>query len=171
VPDATLGVPTERTANVHDGEPVPRGSQVFSGGILRVATLNVFGLRENWQGRRHIVRAGLTRLRPDLVSLQEVVARADYDQARDVLGSDYHIAHHPARQADGQGDSIASLWPVIAVHEVDVRCVENGPTLHIRSCDRFLDEPEDGVWGSDHFGVTAELTAFTPMGHSAPQPR
>ena len=40
----------------------------------------------------------------------------------------------------------------------------------VASCDRFLDEPEDGVWGSDHFGVTAELTAFTAMGHSAPHP-
>lgn len=306
--------PTERTDST-TARPVPvaapAGHRSSRGGMLRVATLNVFGLRENWPSRRDIVRAGLSRLRPDLVSLQEVVARADYDQARDVLGSDYHIAHHPARLADGQGDSIASLWPVIAVHEVDVpadegagdvlgsalavevdvpspvgrvvfvnhpadfqlphesqrerqavvvagyleqlvaearahvivagdlnatpdaasirfwtgkqslgglsvcyrdawaaihaepgatftpdnalttsaeggkwelelgrridyilvRCVENGPTLHIRSCDRFLDEPEDGVWGSDHFGVTAELTAFTPRGHSAPQPR
>ncbi|GAA0933339.1 hypothetical protein GCM10009557_95040 [Virgisporangium ochraceum] len=34
-----------------------------------------------------------------------------------------------------------------------------GPTLSIDSCDRVLDTPVDGVWASDHFGVTAELTA------------
>jgi endonuclease/exonuclease/phosphatase family metal-dependent hydrolase len=33
-----------------------------------------------------------------------------------------------------------------------------GPTLGVDSCDRFLDQPVDGVWASDHFGVTADLS-------------
>jgi endonuclease/exonuclease/phosphatase family metal-dependent hydrolase len=45
---------------------------------------------------------------------------SDYDQARDVLGEDYHVAHHGVRLPDGQGDSIASRWPITTVHELDV---------------------------------------------------
>ncbi len=38
-----------------------------------------------------------------------------------------------------------------------VRCGVHGPTLQVRSCDLLLDQPIDGVWASDHFGVVAEL--------------
>ena len=38
-----------------------------------------------------------------------------------------------------------------------VRCVEHGPTLAISNCARIFDEPVDGVWASDHFGVVADL--------------
>lgn len=40
-----------------------------------------------------------------------------------------------------------------------VRCDWWGPTLSVESCDRVLDTAVDGVWASDHFGVSAELTA------------
>jgi endonuclease/exonuclease/phosphatase family metal-dependent hydrolase len=38
-----------------------------------------------------------------------------------------------------------------------VRSGVHGPTLQVRSCDRILDRPVDGVWASDHFGVVADL--------------
>lgn len=276
-----------------------------SDGRIRVATLNLFGLRENWVARREVTKAGFADLQPDLVCLQEVVKTSDYDQVHDVLGRGYEVVHHSSRLADGQGDSIASRWPLIGTHEVDVpagsgaagvlssalaveievpsqvgrtvfvnhptsfqltnevererqavavagflerlvaaepahvivagdlnacpdaasirfwtgkqsldgvsvcyrdawatrhasdpghtftpdniltttaedgawelelgrridyilvRCTERGPTLDISDCRRFLDNPVDGVWASDHFGVTADLSALTPMG-------
>ncbi|WP_433017192.1 endonuclease/exonuclease/phosphatase family protein [Kribbella sp. CA-294648] len=51
-------------------------------------------------------------------------------------------------------------WGRIPPRRIDylmVRCDERGPTLRIRSADRLFDTPVDGVFGSDHFGVTAEL--------------
>jgi endonuclease/exonuclease/phosphatase family metal-dependent hydrolase len=33
-----------------------------------------------------------------------------------------------------------------------------GPTLAVDSCERVLDHEIDGVWASDHFGVTADLS-------------
>jgi endonuclease/exonuclease/phosphatase family metal-dependent hydrolase len=275
---------------------------------IRVATLNLFGLRANWNERRTVVKSGLADLNPDLMSFQEVITTADYDQVRDVLRDDYHVAHHRTRLADGQGDSIASRWPIMAVRELDVpsrdqpipissaliakievprpvgpvlfvnhptafeltheaqrewqacvvadflerdvtaqpvhvvvagdfnatpdsasvrfwtgkqsldgrsvcyrdawsarnpdepghtftpdntltttaeggewelelgrridyvlvRCTEHGPTLHVTDCRRIFDGPVDGVWASDHFGVTADLSASTPMGRLAP---
>jgi endonuclease/exonuclease/phosphatase family metal-dependent hydrolase len=253
--------------------------------------------------------AGFAALDPDLVALQEVIAHAGYDQARDVLGDGYRIAHHSERETDGQGISIASRWPITAVHEVDlhrgprpagfacsaliaeiqapdpvgplvfvnhlpdwqldheaererqtlavarfidqlagaefrhvvvagdmdaspdaatirfwtgkqslaghsvsyrdawaachpgepghtftpengltttaetgdwvlelgrridyilVRCGSHGPTLTITGCRRLFDTPVGGVWASDHFGVAADLSAFTPAGRRVP---
>jgi endonuclease/exonuclease/phosphatase family metal-dependent hydrolase len=42
---------------------------------------------------------------------------------------------------------------------VFVRCDSNGPTLEIADCRLAFDEPIDGAWASDHFGVIADLAA------------
>jgi endonuclease/exonuclease/phosphatase family metal-dependent hydrolase len=279
---------------------------------VRVATLNVFGLREGWPARRAVLAAGFAELGADLVALQEVIATEGYDQVRDVLGDGYEVVHHGEREVDGQGISIASRWPVRDVHEVDlhvtrrpngfacsalvavvtapdpvgevvfvnhlpdwqltheaereqqalavasfveqlvgerrvhvvvagdmdaapeaasirfwtgaqslggvsvcyrdawaaahpgapdrlghtftpenalttsgdggdwvlergrridhllVRCRDHGPTLDVVDCSRLFDQPVHSVWGSDHFGVTAQLSATTPDGRAVP---
>jgi hypothetical protein len=45
-----------------------------------------------------------------------------------------------------------------------VRCTDHGPTFDVRACECVFDEPVNGVWGSDHFGVVAELSAQTSSG-------
>ena len=53
-------------------------------------------------------------------------------------------------------------WPLELGRRIDyvmVRCAERGPTLDISSCERIFDEPVEGVWASDHFGVVADLSA------------
>jgi len=50
------------------------------------------------------------------------------------------------------------------IDHVFVRCTDHGPTLDIHDCERIFDEPVDGVWGSDHFGVVAGLSAQTSSG-------
>jgi endonuclease/exonuclease/phosphatase family metal-dependent hydrolase len=50
------------------------------------------------------------------------------------------------------------------IDHILVRCSAHGPTLDIRACERLFDEPVDGVWASDHFGVVADLSAQTPGG-------
>jgi endonuclease/exonuclease/phosphatase family metal-dependent hydrolase len=44
-----------------------------------------------------------------------------------------------------------------------VRCEDSwyGPTLEVSSCQLAFEEPMDGVWGSDHFGVLADLVIPT----------
>jgi endonuclease/exonuclease/phosphatase family metal-dependent hydrolase len=49
-------------------------------------------------------------------------------------------------------------WPFRRIDYVFVRCGEHeGPTLEIADCRRILDEPVDGVWASDHFGLCVDL--------------
>lgn len=48
---------------------------------MRVLQLNVWGVRGDWERRREVLRQELARLRPDLVTLQEVIRTDAYDQA------------------------------------------------------------------------------------------
>jgi endonuclease/exonuclease/phosphatase family metal-dependent hydrolase len=48
-----------------------------------------------------------------------------------------------------------------------VRCVEHGPTLDIRACERIFDEAVNEVWASDHFGVVADFSAREQDGRPA----
>jgi endonuclease/exonuclease/phosphatase family metal-dependent hydrolase len=43
------------------------------------------------------------------------------------------------------------------IDHILVRSELHGPTLVVADCRRVLDEPVDGVWASDHFGVVADL--------------
>jgi endonuclease/exonuclease/phosphatase family metal-dependent hydrolase len=106
-------------------------------GDLRVVTLNVWGSHyptpegmqrvppgeadppEAWRRRQDALRTGLDALRPDLVAFQEVLCRDGYDQVVDLLGPGYEVWHHPARLADGSGNSIASRWPLGEVRETE----------------------------------------------------
>lgn len=49
-------------------------------------------------------------------------------------------------------------WPFRRIDYLFVRCGEHGgPTLKITSCQQIFDEPINGVWASDHFGLVADL--------------
>jgi len=88
---------------------------------MRVLTLNLWGLRGNWAERRSVLISGLRDLQPDLIAFQESIVTDAYDQVLDLLGANYHIAHHRRREPDGQGISIASRWSLSKVHELDLQ--------------------------------------------------
>jgi endonuclease/exonuclease/phosphatase family metal-dependent hydrolase len=57
-------------------------------------------------------------------------------------------------------------WPFRRLDYILVRCGEHGgPTLEITGCDLVFDEPVDGIWASDHFGVVADLEPPAPRVH------
>jgi endonuclease/exonuclease/phosphatase family metal-dependent hydrolase len=90
-------------------------------GSLRVATLNLWGIRGDWNARRTALMHGFRQLNPDIIAFEESIVTDEYDQVRDLLNSDYHVVHHGVRQADGMGISIASRWKPEAVHELDLQ--------------------------------------------------
>ena len=51
-------------------------------------------------------------------------------------------------------------WPFRRIDYIFVRFGEHGgPALDIIACERIFDEPVNGVWASDHFGLVADLAA------------
>src|SRR3712207_9244682 len=84
-------------------------------------TLNVWGPGAVWEERQPVLADGLRALGPDVVALQETVTGDRRDQAADVLGSDYHIAHQTVGLVgDGNhGASVARRWPLGDVREAD----------------------------------------------------
>ncbi|GAB3660705.1 endonuclease/exonuclease/phosphatase family protein [Glycomyces tarimensis] len=88
---------------------------------MRVLTQNLLGRLREWPHRRPVLDAGLRQLAPDIVMLQEAIVTVDDDQAAELLGPDFHLAHQTDRAADGSGISIASTWPLGEVRELDLR--------------------------------------------------
>ncbi len=76
---------------------------------VRLVTLNTWGTREDWPVRRNRLRRELVELAPDLITLQETIVTASYDQALDVLSADYHLVHHAG------GSQMARASPPLVV--------------------------------------------------------
>jgi endonuclease/exonuclease/phosphatase family metal-dependent hydrolase len=88
---------------------------------MRVVTQNLLGHHMDWPRRRPAVTNWFQRLDPDVLVLQEAVVGDGYDQVAEILGEGYHVTHHPLREKDGSGISIASRWPIGAVRELDLQ--------------------------------------------------
>jgi endonuclease/exonuclease/phosphatase family metal-dependent hydrolase len=112
---------------------------------MRVVTQNLFGHHMDWPRRRSAVTSWLRQLNPDLLALQEAVVTDDYDQVTEIVGDGYHVAHHPLRDKDGSGISIASRWPVGAVRELDLRSGPRTADFPASAVIADIDWPYDDV--------------------------
>ncbi|NEE00388.1 endonuclease/exonuclease/phosphatase family protein [Phytoactinopolyspora halotolerans] len=114
----------------------------------------------------HVVVAGDMDARPETSSMRFWTGR----QSLDGLSVAYQDAWEFAHPGEG-GETFTpdnplidaeSTWSRIPARRIDyilVRCDERGPTLPIGSCERTFDEPVDGIWASDHFGVVVTVLA------------
>jgi exonuclease III len=96
-------------------------------GLVRLATLNVFGLSGNWSDRLAVLRNGFLALDADLVTLQETMVREEVDQAAAILGPGFQLAHASQREANGSGITTATRWPLGRVVEVDLQVTPSTP--------------------------------------------
>ena len=87
---------------------------------MRVLTHNLYRRSANWERRRQVFIDGIKTLLPDLVAFQETSLTDDYNQAADVLGSEFHIVNSKERNEEGLGISIGSRWPIAKVRELDL---------------------------------------------------
>jgi endonuclease/exonuclease/phosphatase family metal-dependent hydrolase len=83
---------------------------------LRVLTLNIWNRQGPWEQRLALIRAGIRRLSPDLVGLQEIIEAAGRTQADDIReGLGYETAFGAANDyGDGVrfGNAVLSRWPI-----------------------------------------------------------
>src|ERR1051326_4957567 len=92
--------------------------------VLRVATLNTWGMRGKWEERLAVFREGFRELDADIVTLQETIRTEDTDQAAEMLGPGYHLAQQRHREQDGQGITTASRHPFGRILEVDLHVTQ-----------------------------------------------
>jgi exonuclease III len=88
---------------------------------MRVVTQNLLGHHLDWPRRRAAVTSWFRQLDPDVLTLQEAVVGDNHDQVTEIIGDDYHVTHHPLREPNGSGISIASRWPIGTVRELDLQ--------------------------------------------------
>jgi endonuclease/exonuclease/phosphatase family metal-dependent hydrolase len=125
----------------------------------------------------HVVVAGDMDATPDAATLRFWTGKQSLD-GRSVSYRDAWAARHP----DDPGHTFTPEntltttaevgdWELELGRRIDyilVRCTDHGPTLDVRACRRLFDAPVGGVWASDHFGVTADLSALTATGRPVP---
>jgi endonuclease/exonuclease/phosphatase family metal-dependent hydrolase len=113
---------------------------------------------------RHVVIAGDLDADPDSTSIRFLTGRHSLGGVsicfRDAWdsshpGADGQIAGHTYSPDNGL---MREDWPFRRIDYILVRCGEHGgPTLRVTDCRRIFDQPRDGVWASDHFGLVADL--------------
>jgi endonuclease/exonuclease/phosphatase family metal-dependent hydrolase len=117
----------------------------------------------------HVVVAGDFDATPDAASKR-------FWRGRQSLGGTsvcYRDAWEHTHHADDPGHTftpanpmvVEGTWPLERGRRIDhilVRCADHGPSLDITACTRIFDQPEKGVWASDHFGVVADLAVAPP---------
>lgn len=84
---------------------------------LRVLTLNIWNRQGPWEQRLDLIRAGVRRLDPDLIALQEVLVHRGHSQADDIgAGLGYAGAFGQADDFGGDtvfGNAVLSRWPIV----------------------------------------------------------
>ena len=116
---------------------------------------------EELAGDRHVIFASDFSADPDSAGLRFLTGRQSLD-GTSVCYRDAWASAHPGEPGETSKTGNPLLydwdWPFRRLDYVLVRCGEHGgPTLAISSCEVVFDEPVDGVWASDHFGVVADL--------------
>jgi endonuclease/exonuclease/phosphatase family metal-dependent hydrolase len=93
---------------------------------MRVLTLNVLTYASaDGPAREPVLRDLVRNLASDVVALQEVTRRDDFDQAADLLGPRYTVVDLPGADPRFGGECLATRLPVKKVHTLD-RPLESG---------------------------------------------
>jgi endonuclease/exonuclease/phosphatase family metal-dependent hydrolase len=117
----------------------------------------------------HVVVAGDFDATPDAASMRFWRGRQSLGDISVCYRDAWEHTHH----ADDPGHTftpanpmvVEGTWPLERGRRIDhilVRCADHGPSLDITACTRIFDQPEKGVWASDHFGVVADLAVAPP---------
>ena len=111
----------------------------------------------------HVVMAGDFDATPHAASVRFWSGRQSLDDTS-VSWRDAWDDQHP----DESGETFTNANPLVAngdmpldrgrrIDYIFLRCHDHGPTLKIERCERLFDQPVEGVWASDHYGLVADF--------------
>jgi endonuclease/exonuclease/phosphatase family metal-dependent hydrolase len=107
----------------------------------------------------HVVLAGDLDADPEAASIRFWTGRQALGEMSVCYRDAWESAHpgEPGHTFTPSNPLMADRdWPFRRIDYILVRCGDHdGPTLPIVACQRIFDEPINGVWASDHFGVLA----------------
>lgn len=111
---------------------------------------------------RHVIVAGDLDVDPNAASIRFWCRRQSLDGMSVCYRDAWESTHpdEPGHTFTPENPSMgkqAPDWPFRRIDYIFVRCDGAGPTLEIAACQRIFDRPVDGVYGSDHYGVMADL--------------
>jgi endonuclease/exonuclease/phosphatase family metal-dependent hydrolase len=134
-------------------------------------TVLVAALLEQMVAERplHVIVAGDLDADPDAASIRFWTGRQSLD-GLSICYRDAWESTHPGEPGHTftpeNGLMTAPDWPCRRIDYIFVRSGDGGgPSLTITSCERTFIEPVNGMWGSDHYGLVADL-ALPPLGAS-----
>ena len=123
--------PASENADVSDVSPKEENE-------LSVLTLNIYHDRNNWPERLPLILQEVRGLDPDIISLQEVIQKADLDnQAKvmaDSLGYNYYFTSVDDESSDKRyGNAILSRYPIEESHGEKLKPYDDSRTAaHVR---------------------------------------
>lgn len=119
---------------------------------------------------RHVVLAGDLDADPDAASVRFFSGKQSLDGMSVSYRNAWQSVHQsaPGLTFTARNPLVRETnwdWPYQQIDHIFVRCGRHGgPTLGIDACELAFNEPIDGVWASDHFGVVADLVAVDHQG-------
>jgi endonuclease/exonuclease/phosphatase family metal-dependent hydrolase len=110
-----------------------------------------------------VILAGDLDAEPDAASLRFLTGRQSIDGSSVVYIRAWDVAHpgQPCWTLDPANPLMAAEldgWPYRQIDHILIRCGRNGlSSLRVLGCERVHDQPVDGVFASDHYGLVADL--------------
>lgn len=112
---------------------------------------------------RHVILLGDFDEAPDGAALRFWTGRQSLEGMSVAYRDAWEVVH-----PDEPGHTFTPVNPLVTrgemplttgrrIDHILVGCAPHGPTLQVLDCSLVLDQPVDGMWASDHFGVVATL--------------
>jgi endonuclease/exonuclease/phosphatase family metal-dependent hydrolase len=115
----------------------------------------------------HVILGGDLDAEPDSASLRFLSGKQSLEGMSVCYRSAWETLHPggPCETFVPRNAIAPDTWPFQRIDHLFVRCGPNGhPTLVPERCDIQFDLPVDGVWASNHFGVSADFS-LSPLWH------
>jgi endonuclease/exonuclease/phosphatase family metal-dependent hydrolase len=112
------------------------------------------------QRTAHVLIGGDLDAEPDAASLRFLAGKQSLDGTSTCYRNTWDWLHpnDPGGTFVTRNPLAPRTWPFQRIDHIFIRCAGNGvPTLRPIRCDLIFDQPEQGIWASNHFGLIADV--------------